>query len=142
MNIFTSALHSIRAERASVKKNLHGLSSKLVRFFGREFSLSLAYFAHFSGRIGCLPGLLKLCGYADPHLPRIAVTLDKDICVKDRDWAQFIFGSIDVADGPLRFCPLELKSRLQSMARAKAVVCIPEGVVMLQKGTVVQAQLL
>jgi molybdopterin molybdotransferase len=89
-----------------------------------------------------LPGLLKLSGHADPHLPRIAVTLDRDISVRTEDWTQFVFGSIDVQNGPLRFSPLELKSRLQSMARAEAIVCVPEGVVMLKKGSVVQAQLL
>lgn len=89
-----------------------------------------------------LPGLLKLCGYADPQLPRISVTLDRDIAVRDREWTQFVFGSIDIESGPMRFSPLELKSRLQSMARAEAVVCVPEGVDGFLKGDVVQAQLL
>ncbi len=89
-----------------------------------------------------LPGLLKLCGHAAPHLPRITVTLREDISVRDRDWTQFIFGGIHAEDGPLRFSPLHLKSRLQSMARAEAIVCVPEGVKIFPKGTVVQAQLL
>lgn len=89
-----------------------------------------------------LPGLLKLSGYADPHLPRITVTLHQNISVRSKDWTQFIFGSIHTEDGPLRFCPIQLKSRLQSMAKAKAIVCVPEGVSMLPKGAVIQAQLL
>jgi len=89
-----------------------------------------------------LPGLLKLCGHAEPHLPRIAATLDQDIFVRDSDWTQFIFGSIDIENGSMHFSLLELKSRLQSMARAGAMVCVPEGVLKLSKGTVVQVQLL
>lgn len=89
-----------------------------------------------------LPGLLKLCGYADPRLPCIAATLHQDISVRARDWTQFIFGSLQAEDGPMRFLPLTLKSRLQSMARATAMVRVPEGVSMLPKGAVVQVQLL
>jgi molybdopterin molybdotransferase len=89
-----------------------------------------------------LPGLLKLCGFSDPHLPHIPVTLSWDVSVRDKDWTQFIFGSLHSEDGVVRFFPLELKSRLQSMARATATICVPEGVAILPKGTVVQAQML
>jgi len=89
-----------------------------------------------------LPGLLKLCGNADPHLPRISATLHEEVAVRDKDWTQYIFGSLRSENGPLQFAPLHLKSRLQSMARAEAILCIPEGVSTLQKGTMVQVQLL
>ena len=89
-----------------------------------------------------LPGLLRLSGYADPHLPRMTATLDRDIAVRTKDWTQFVFGNLQAEDGPMRFSPLELTSRLQSMARAKAIACIPEGVDTLPKGAVVQVQLL
>ncbi len=89
-----------------------------------------------------LPGLLRLCGFTNPHLPRITAAVDRDILVRTKDWTQFIFGSLHAEEGPMRFSPLELTSRLQSMAMAKAVACIPEGVDTLPEGAVVQVQLI
>jgi len=89
-----------------------------------------------------LPGLLKLCGHADPHLPRVSAALCQDLSVRAEDWTQFIFGRLHADDGPMLFSPLELKSRLQSMAMATAVACVPEGVTLLPKGAVVRVQLL
>jgi molybdopterin molybdotransferase len=89
-----------------------------------------------------LPGLLKLCGYAAPHLPLMSATLCQDISVRTKGWTQFVFGVLKAEDGRMQFQPLELKSRLQSMARAEAIVCVPEGINWLPKGSVVQVQLL
>ncbi len=89
-----------------------------------------------------LPGLLKLGGRTGSVLPEISVILGKTITVRDRNWTQFIFGALE--SGSLEgtyplFAPLELDSRLRSMALAQAVISIPEGVETLEKGTVVSA---
>lgn len=89
-----------------------------------------------------LPGLMRLGGYAQPKLPEVKVLLEEAVTVRDADWTQFIFGRLVDGDGVTLFRPLRLKSRLQSMARAKAVIAVPEGVEKLTAGTVVPAQLL
>lgn len=89
-----------------------------------------------------LPGLLKLAGHGAPGLPEISVKTDEKIIVRDRDWTQFIFGCFQQGDGHTVFSPLQLKSRLQSIAGATGLICVPEGVLVLPKGATVLAQLL
>jgi molybdopterin molybdotransferase len=89
-----------------------------------------------------LPGLLKLSGHAEPGLPIITTTLLRDVSVRTKGWTQFVFGVLKSGGGWMQFEPLELKSRLQSMARATAILQVPEGVDRLAKGSVVQVQLL
>ncbi|MFA4837015.1 MAG: molybdopterin molybdotransferase MoeA [Dehalococcoidia bacterium] len=89
-----------------------------------------------------LPGLLKLGGYRSPELPRMQVKLEKTVTVRDSDWTQFILGVFNEEDGHTSFEPLELKSRLQSMARAKGVIAVPEGAKEISAGSIVSAQLL
>ncbi len=89
-----------------------------------------------------LPGLLKLAGHGVPGLPEITARIDEKIVVRDADWTQFIFGCFRKGDGHTVFSPLQLKSRLQSIAGAAGLICVPEGVLTLPEGAVVQAQLL
>jgi molybdopterin molybdotransferase len=89
-----------------------------------------------------LPGLLALGGYADPFLPRMSVALDQDVVVTERDWTQFIYGVFRRVEERTYFSPLLLKSRLQSMAGAHGIICVPEGVSEIKQGTVLQAQML
>lgn len=89
-----------------------------------------------------LPGLMKLGGYKQPKLPEVKVLLDETVTVRDVDWTQFIFGRFVDGDGYTRFRPLKLKSRLQSMAKAEAMIAVPEGAGEVEAGAIVSAQLL
>ena len=87
-----------------------------------------------------LPGLLKLAGSSDPGLPTLAVRLAEDIHGRSIDWTQYIFGRLERLEGDVLFHPLRTASRLQSMAHAQAVVAIPEGRRVFEKGQRVMAQ--
>ena len=87
-----------------------------------------------------LPGLLKLAGSSDPGLPTLAVRLAEDIQGRSIDWTQYIFGRLERLEGDVLFHPLRTASRLQSMAHAQAVVAIPEGRTVIEKGQRVMAQ--
>lgn len=86
-----------------------------------------------------LPGLLKLEGGTGPALPVVHVRIGKEVVVRDRDWTQFIAGTVTAGDDGPVFLPLELDSRLRSIAMARAIVAVPEGVDGLEQGAVVRA---
>ncbi|MHB8799432.1 MAG: molybdopterin molybdotransferase MoeA [Thermoanaerobaculia bacterium] len=86
-----------------------------------------------------LPGLLKLEGGAGASLPIVHVRIGKEIVVRDRDWTQFIVGTVVAGDDWPLFMPLELDSRLRSIATAQAVVVVPEGIDRLKQGGVSRA---
>ena len=86
-----------------------------------------------------LPGLMKLEGGTGTPLPIVPVRIGREIAVRDRDWTQFIFGTVDAGDDWPVFMPLELDSRLRSLATARAVVAVPEGMDVLEKGVVSRA---
>jgi molybdopterin molybdotransferase len=86
-----------------------------------------------------LPGLLKLEGGTGAALPVVRVRIGKEIAVRDRDWTQFIAGTVEGGDDCPVFMPLELDSRLRSIAMARAVVAVPEGVDHLKQGVVATA---
>lgn len=89
-----------------------------------------------------LPGLMKLGGHPRPRLPQVNVMLEKTVNARDLDWTQFVFGQLVESDGNTHFKPLRLKSRLQSMAMADALIAIPEGLKVIRAGSMVAAQLL
>lgn len=86
-----------------------------------------------------LPGLLKLEGGTGAALPVVHVKIGRKIAVRDRDWTQFIAGTVTAGDDDPVFLPLELESRLRSIATARAVVAVPEGMDGLEEGAVVRA---
>jgi molybdopterin molybdotransferase len=86
-----------------------------------------------------LPGLLKLEGRTGPPLPLVPVKIGRDVVVRDRDWTQFLVGTLEAgADLPL-WWPLGMDSRLRSLALAEAVVAVPEGIDRLEAGVVATA---
>jgi molybdopterin molybdotransferase len=87
-----------------------------------------------------LPGLLKLAGGSQPGLPAVTVRLAENIHGRSMDWTQYIFGRVDRHEEEMLFHPLRTSSRLQSLAHAQAVVAIPEGRTMMEKGQRVMAQ--
>lgn len=89
-----------------------------------------------------LPGLLKLGGYHSAGLPEMQVKLERTVSARDMDWTQFIFGVFKKEDGHTLFSPIELESRLRSISMAEGVIAIPEGVLKIDAGSIVSAQLL
>jgi molybdopterin molybdotransferase len=88
-----------------------------------------------------LPGLLKLVGEKDPHLPERVVRLTAP-ARGHSDWTQFIFGRFKPGNGNYCFCPIKGASRLKSMAEAEGIISIPEGVEHIPAGADVAAQML
>jgi len=86
-----------------------------------------------------LPGLMKLGGDSGPALPSVHVRIGKKIAVRDKNWTQFIFGTLEAGDDYPVFMPLELDSRLRSMAMAQVVMAVPEGMDGMEQGQVTTA---
>lgn len=89
-----------------------------------------------------LPGLLTLSGYSSPGLPSMEARLASGLSGGTADWTDFFFGTIEYADGLPTFCPQVKHTRLNSIAKATAVVAIPEGQDSLPEGSTVRVQLL
>lgn len=89
-----------------------------------------------------LPGLLALSGHTNPGLPRMNARLASELREGELDWTDFFFGTLEFDDGLPNFYPMKKRSRLRSIAKATAVVAIPEGKDCLQEGSVISVQLL
>ncbi len=88
-----------------------------------------------------LPGLMKLSGSQKTGLPvqimRLAETVNGQL-----DWTQFVHGWLEeTSDLPI-FHPVHMSSRFQMMATSDAIIQIPEGRSRLEKGQIVEGQLL
>lgn len=89
-----------------------------------------------------LPGLLSLSGHRDIGLPSVMAVMGETVRGQ-RDWTQFIYGTLEGGDNTLFFYPLnKTGSRLRMMARAQGIACIPEGEEYIGKGTVISVQML
>jgi molybdopterin molybdotransferase len=89
-----------------------------------------------------LPGLLRLGGHRHPSLPRIMVKLQTGLTCRQIDWTEFVYGTLMDGDGHTLFTPLQMTSRLKTIARAEGVIAIKEGVKSLPPGAIIAAQLL
>jgi molybdopterin molybdotransferase len=88
-----------------------------------------------------LPGLMLLGGNKDYSLPSLNTILGETV-KGQMDWTQFIFGRLSRGDGESVFYPLKTASRLQMMAKAEGIICIPEGKKCFMEGERVNVQLL
>jgi molybdopterin molybdotransferase len=88
-----------------------------------------------------LPGLMLLGGNKNYSLHSINAILGETV-KGQRDWTQFIFGRLSSGDGESFFYPLKTASRLQMMAKAEGIICIPEGKKCFMEGECVNVQLL
>jgi len=88
-----------------------------------------------------LPGLLLLGGNKDYSLPFVNAILGETV-MGQTDWTQFIFGRLSKGNGEPVFYPLKTASRLQMMARADGIICIPEGKDCFTEGEHINVQLL
>jgi molybdopterin molybdotransferase len=88
-----------------------------------------------------LPGLLHMGGKQPVPFPvqeaRLADAVEGDI-----DWTQFFQAALEKRGREWWAVPLRMKSRLQSQARADALIRVPEGVRRLERGDLVEVQVL
>jgi molybdopterin molybdotransferase len=87
-----------------------------------------------------LPGLQKLGGHSVNRLPVIDAILAESISGQI-DWTQFIYGQLSRSESQMVFTPSKITSRLQFMAKADAIACIPEGLERLEKESRITVQL-
>jgi molybdopterin molybdotransferase len=89
-----------------------------------------------------LPGLLRLSGYNRAERPSVQAELATPVSGMSH-WTQAIFGDLIAADAVPVFRPHDRQiSRLQSMARARGLLLIPEGREGFAAGDPVTVQLL
>jgi molybdopterin molybdotransferase len=90
-----------------------------------------------------LPGILRMAGQTGPPLPTVSARLAKDMKSRDRNWTEFRDAMLSRgAGGAWTVTPYLGRSRLQAIARADCLVCIPEGVDSLHQGDNIPVQVL
>lgn len=88
-----------------------------------------------------LPGLMVMRGDSPILFPVVRARLMETVR-GEKEWTQFIQAHLERQENHLMVKPIKQKSRLQSMARKEALICIPEGCEGLTKGQEVDIQLL
>jgi molybdopterin molybdotransferase len=90
-----------------------------------------------------LPGVLRLSGDTRHPLPSVPARLTESIASRHRAWTEFKDAVLSRdADGRYSVALYRHRSRLQAIASANSLVCIPEGVVSLSRGEIVPVQVL
>lgn len=88
-----------------------------------------------------LPGLMRLAGHEQTTLPVLNAVLTQEVGGQ-KDWTQFHLGQVRTHGDFLVFVPQKLPSRLQMLARADGVVCVPEGIEAIPAGSTVKVFLM
>lgn len=88
-----------------------------------------------------LPGLLRLQGRNHPPFPTMHATLEMEV-TGQKDWTQFIMGSISTKDNRTIFSPMNLVSRLQYLSKAEGIISIPEGMEIIPRGSTIKVRVL
>ena len=88
-----------------------------------------------------LPGLRALEGEHERTLPVRQAMLAQSVSGQ-RDWTQFIQGTLEKTGEGIVFHPLRMQSRLRMLAQSQAIASIPEGEERIDKGTLVDVQIL
>jgi molybdopterin molybdotransferase len=90
-----------------------------------------------------LPGVLRLGGDTRHPLPAVPARLTESIESRHRAWTEFKDAVLSRdASGRYRVALYRHRSRLQAIASANSLVCVPEGVTSLRRGEVVPVQVL
>jgi molybdopterin molybdotransferase len=90
-----------------------------------------------------LPGLLRMGGEARHPLQSVPARLTEDVKSRHRAWTEFKDAIITLDDGGSYTAALyKNRSRLQAIASASGLICIPEGKELLRSGVVVPVQIL
>lgn len=88
-----------------------------------------------------LPALMLMKGEPPSVFPVVRARLSETVR-GDRDWTRFVHARIVMEGDTLMARPVQLKSRLQSMARKDALIMIPEGKEALLEGELIDVQVL
>ena len=88
-----------------------------------------------------LPGLLQVAGRSPIPFGIKRVRLASGV-EGDLTWTQFYQAVLERRGGGLWGVPLKMKSRIQSQARAEALIKVPEGVDRLETGDMIEVQVL
>ncbi len=90
-----------------------------------------------------LPGVLRLGGDTRHPLPSVPASLSEDLKSRHRAWTEFKDAILTRdASGSFSVKLYRQRSRLQAIAAANSLVCIPEGVASLNAGALVPVQVL
>jgi len=88
-----------------------------------------------------LPAIMKMTGDNSSVFPLIPAYLGEPVS-GNKEWTQFIHARIEKRENQLYVFPFKLRSRLQSMARKEAIICIPEGRNGYQAGEIINVQIM
>jgi len=90
-----------------------------------------------------LPGILRMGGQSRHPLQTVSARLTQGLQARHRAWTEFRDAMLSRdAEGNYIVAPYHDRSRLQAIARATCLVCIPEGVESLEAGDIVTVQVL
>ena len=90
-----------------------------------------------------LPGILRMAGDRRHPLPTVSARLAEDVTSRHRQWTEFKDAMVSMeAGGSYSVRPYRSRSRLQAIADANCLLCIPEGAVSLNSGEIVPVQML
>jgi molybdopterin molybdotransferase len=90
-----------------------------------------------------LPGILRMAGDTRHPLQSVPARLTENLKSRHRAWTEFKDATLlREADGSYSVFLYKHRSRLQAIASANSLVCIPEGVALLNHGEVVSVQVL
>jgi molybdopterin molybdotransferase len=90
-----------------------------------------------------LPGILRMAGDTRHPLQSVPARLTENLKSRHLAWTEFKDATLlREADGSYTVSLYKHRSRLQAIASANSLVCIPEGVVSLGRGDVVPVQVL
>ncbi len=89
-----------------------------------------------------LPAILRMAGDERHPLPTVPARLTEDVQGRHRAWTEFKDAVVTLDDGGYTAALYRNKSRLQAIAGADGLICIPEGKESLQRGDIVPVQLL
>jgi len=90
-----------------------------------------------------LPGILRMAGDTRPPLPSVPARLLEDVNGRNPNWTEYMDAVITrSSNGSFDVVPYRNRSRLQAIASANSLVCIPEGMQSLQRGDTVPVQVL
>jgi len=85
-----------------------------------------------------LPAIHRMAGAKNSTFLHLNAKLEKSI-KGPRDWTQFVHCRVIQGDSEIFLRPINMKSRLSSMAAAQAIIQIPEGVEEIPAGSVVSS---
>ncbi len=90
-----------------------------------------------------LPGILRMGGHGSHPLQTVPARLTEGVESRHRAWTEFRDATLSCdAAGNYLVTPYHNRSRLQAIASATGLICIPEGVARLSGGEVVAVQVL